>query len=106
MGRSSELTQLLYRNIRTEFMYRFEKDAELFQYRTRAGVVVPMAVRANEKVLGFIPIEGNRPNREEKAAGDSFLRFYRDSKVVFFHEGSERVVLNDRLIVLLITQLI
>ncbi len=106
LDRSIQLTHLLFRNIRTEFFYRLEKDVQFFQYRTRAGVFVPLALRSHEKVIGFIPINGAQPTREEKAAGDSFLRAYRDSKVIFFHEGAQSSAIDDRMIVLPITQLV
>ena len=106
LNRSIQLTSLLYRNIRTEFFYRFEKNVEFFQYRTRAGVEIPLALRSNHKALGFLPIEGEKPDHREKSAGDSFLRSYRDSKVVFFNEHSAISAINDRMVVVPLSVLV
>ncbi len=102
----AQLTHLLFRNIRTEFFYRYEKNIQFFQYRSRAGVIIPLAIRSNSKTLGFVPIDGEKPTREEKAAGDSFLRSYRDSKIIFFTEKLIIHAIDDRMIVLPISYLV
>ncbi len=91
-------SQLLFRNARVEFFYRLNKDIEFFQYRSLGGVTIPLALRHEDRTLGFIPIESSQPSRAHILAAQSFLKTYSDSKVVFFHFEKKIHVVSDRLI--------
>jgi predicted AAA+ superfamily ATPase len=93
-------THLFYRNIRTEFFYRLEKNVIFFQYRTRSKVEVPICIRFEQQVLGFLLIESKMPNHRELAAAHSFLSAYQNSKFIFVSEDPVGKVLNDRTVVL------
>lgn len=87
---------LFYRNIRAEFFYRFEREVQFFQYRTRSGVIIPLALRGRNAELGFIPIAGDRPTARNLAAAQSFLKTYRGSRVIFIGSGRDFLLLNSR----------
>jgi predicted AAA+ superfamily ATPase len=97
-GRISAADQwagLIYRNLREQVMYRLGSNAEIFQYRTRSGVTVPIAIRTEAGVLGFVPVLG-KPSPKHLAAGQSFLRKYANSRVNFVTDGNEARSLNER----------
>ncbi len=86
--RSASFRSFIYRNLRLQFFYTAGVNFSFFQYRTKAGVVVPFALRCEEGVLGFIPIFENEPTRQERAAGLSFLSRYQDSKVIYITQSN------------------
>jgi hypothetical protein len=84
-------------HIRGELSYgSLDQPHSFFQFRTRAGVVVPVCVSVGERVLGVIPIEGDLPSRAESAAGDSFLKRYGGAKIVYLGMKSKAQILDDR----------
>lgn len=91
------LTHLLYRNIRSEFFYDSSKTISFFQYKTRSGVVIPLALRSEDNTLGFIPIDQDLPSFAEVSAARSFLNAYGNSKIIFFHNGFLVESINDRM---------
>ena len=93
---TEQIAQFLMIHIRGELSYSSAAPFRFFQYRTRGGVVVPLALQMKEFFLGVIPIENERPSRVEISAADSFLKRYARSKVVFAHLGSAAEVINDR----------
>ena len=93
----SKIIQVLYQEIRAALCYAdLDHPVRFFQYRTRAGVLIPIVVESDGHVLGVIPIDGNRPTRKENAAGDSLLKRYARSKVVFVSTTGKPIVINDR----------
>ena len=98
-------TGLILRNLREQISYRVGENADLFQYRTRAGVVVPFAWRTPDSIVGLLPIRGN-VSRIAMAAAHSFLRKYAGGKVVLVTDGEERRVFDERTMVIPATQLL
>jgi GTPase SAR1 family protein len=95
------LTQLLYQEIRSSLIYaNLEHSVRFFQYRTRAGVVVPICVESQGQVIGIVPTHDEKPSRKEAAAGDSLLKSYANAKVIFCGPSNQPQVLNDRSIVI------
>ena len=96
---------LVLRNLREQFFYRLGENADFFQYRTRAGVRVPFAVRTSSATVGFIPIRGE-PTRTATAAAHSFLRAYANGKVVLVTDAHQSSVMNDRTLLIPASQLL
>jgi predicted AAA+ superfamily ATPase len=96
---------LVLRNVREQVYYRVGENADFFQYRTRAGVNVPFALRTQRGVLGFIPVRG-APSRAAMAAAHSFLRKYAVGKVVLVTDTNESRVLDERTLLLPAAQLL
>ena len=82
-----DLTRFLYANLRCQTHYRPELNAELFQYRTRAGVNVPLCFRLPTGELGIVPILEDYPTPQAIASGQSFLKSYPKGKVVYAAMG-------------------
>lgn len=90
-------SHLCYLSVRSSFAYRQGVEPQFFQYRTRGGVIVPVAVRQDDHISGWIPIQGTSPNRRELAAGKAFLAAYADSKVIFLNfENQDSAVVDSR----------
>lgn len=66
-----------------------EDENLFFQFRTRGGSLVPVAVQTKNHVSGFIPIQNSEPSRSENASAHSFLSAIPNSKVFFVHETLE-----------------
>jgi len=77
----------LYRNLRAQFVYKSGEPAEFFQYRTRGGARVPMAVRSEKGTLGFILLRSENPELSEKRSAESLIRKYPEAKVIFLSES-------------------
>jgi hypothetical protein len=105
LGDEQKWSGLLLRNLREQMAYRIGENAEFFQYRTRAGVCVPFALRTPDGVLGFIPIRG-APSRAPMAAAYGFLRKYANGKVVLVTDANETRVADDRTILIPATRLL
>lgn len=88
---SHQLLHLVYRNIRAQYTYRSGTQETYFQFRTRGGVVVPLALRTAEGELGFIACEGDAPTRREIAAAQSFIRRYGRGKCILITPGARQV---------------
>jgi predicted AAA+ superfamily ATPase len=96
---------LIVRNLREQISYRLGENAESFQYRTRAGVIVPFAYRISDSVLGFIPIRRSI-SRSARAAAHSFLRKYAGGKVAFVTDSDETQVVDERIMLVPATRLL
>lgn len=77
-----EFEELIYRHIRTEFMYSMGLPFRISQYTTRNGVRVPICIQSQESVLGLIPIHQEEPERVHLAAAQSFLRSHERSRAI------------------------
>ncbi len=96
---------LVMRNLREQLSYRLGENAEIFQYRTRAGVTVPFAFRTSDSILGFIPVRGG-VSRSTRAAAYSFLRKYSTGKVAFVTDGEDTRIVDDRTMLVSATRLL
>lgn len=72
-----------YRNIRAQFIYRSGMQVEFFQYRTRGGAYVPLALQSDLGTIGFIFIDHEKPELSEKRSAESFLRKFPRSKILY-----------------------
>jgi predicted AAA+ superfamily ATPase len=96
---AEQMAHFLHLHIRGEWLYSGTSGLHVFNYRTRAGVDIPLAIRHGANSLGIIPITGQSPTRVESGAADSFLRKYNQSKVVFIGLDAKPKVLDDRRLV-------
>lgn len=83
-----DITRFLFSFIRQQWVYRPELHASTFQYRTRAGAFVPIAVRAKAGILGFIPMLSETAGRHELASAKSFLEAYPGARCLLIHQGT------------------
>jgi predicted AAA+ superfamily ATPase len=94
---SSKMNQVIYQEIRAALLYSMlDYPVRFFQFRTKAGVIVPIVIESNGQVLGVVPIADFEPNRQERAAGDSLLKRYAQSKILFMSSMGKPSILNSR----------
>ncbi|MFO1510451.1 MAG: AAA family ATPase [Steroidobacteraceae bacterium] len=105
LGEEQQWAGLILRNVREQAHYRVGGNIGIFQYRTRAGVVVPYAFRTGESTLGFIPVRG-APSRATMAAAHSFLRRYANGKVLFVTDANETRVVDERTLLMSASRLL
>jgi predicted AAA+ superfamily ATPase len=98
-------TGLVYRNLREQAFYRSGENMEFFQFRTRGGSFVPLAIRSPDSILGVIPILGE-PTRSERASAQSFLKKYINAKVLFVTRLNHGQFLDDRTALISAAQLL
>ncbi len=60
----------------------------MFQFRSRGGAFVPLAVRSRLGILGFLPMLDETPGRHELASARSFTEHYRGARCLFVHLGT------------------
>jgi len=82
-----DLTRFLFSFVRQQWVYRPELGATMFQYRSRGGAYVPLAVRCSLGTLGFIPMLDETPGRHELASARSFQAAYLGARCAFVHLG-------------------
>lgn len=92
LDRATQLLTALYRNIRAQYVYRSGELFEFFQYRTRGGALVPLAIKTDFGSLGFIIIEKSEPNLSEKRSAESFIRKYPQGKILYLSEKTKEAV--------------
>lgn len=87
------LTRFLFSFVRHQWVYRPELGASLFQFRSRGGAFVPLAVRSGNRSLGIIPMLDETPGKHELGSARSFLATYENSRCIFVHLGeSDRII--------------
>lgn len=87
----------LYRNLRTQFSYRLEKNAVFESYLTRDHARVPWVIKLHENTLGIIVTSQSRPSLSETRSANSFLRSYRNAKLIYLSiEKIQPKVLDER----------
>jgi predicted AAA+ superfamily ATPase len=77
----------LYRNIRTQWMYRLTDINKIESYLTHDNARVDLVISSNENVLGLKVIEGEKPNLSEKRSVTGFLRKFSNSKIIYLSES-------------------
>jgi hypothetical protein len=84
----SNLVRLSYAHLRIPFAYTPGLRPDIFQYRRHGGAYVPLACRIKDRVVGFICMLEDQPSLSAQRSGQSFLKHYKNSKVVYLHPGS------------------
>ncbi len=75
----------LFANVRSQFHYRPELQADFFQYRNHGGALVPLAIRSQAGTIGLITSRMETPTRSHLLSAQSFLKSYPKSKVLIVH---------------------
>lgn len=83
----TQLSHLVFRNLREQLNYRPGQNATYFQYRSRGGVTVPFALRTEQGELGIIAIEGTEPTKKDLFGAQSFIRSYGEGKCLLVSFG-------------------
>lgn len=73
----------VYRNIRTQFFYRLDKNVQFESYLSRDNARVPIVIRDGDDTLGIIVHSSQRPSLSETRSATSFLRNYANAKILF-----------------------
>jgi predicted AAA+ superfamily ATPase len=87
----------VYRNIRTQFGYRLDKNLQFESYLTRDEARVPLVLLGDDQTLGIIVTMGEKPTLSETRSGASFLGKYVSAKMIYLsaQEVSPKI-LNER----------
>ncbi len=100
------LAAALFRNIRTQFAYRIDQNARYFQFLTRAGVKIPLAIETSKGKIGIIPIGSAQPNRAQRAGAYSFLKAFENAKIIYASTQFSYEIIDSRSVVLPISALV
>jgi predicted AAA+ superfamily ATPase len=74
--------RILYANIRVPFALTSDLKSQFFQYRSRGGAFIPLAVKTTHGTLGFaISVEKN-PNEAVIRSSISFIKKFKGSRVI------------------------
>ena len=80
----------VYENVRTQFFYRPQLRAEIFQFRARAGAIVPICFRIGKDILGMIPAESDEQVPHAVSSARSFLKAYPKARVLILSRRGDR----------------
>jgi len=101
-GEIDDLKQLesaVYRNIRTQFFYRLDKETTFESYLTRDNARIPLVIQSQGDFLGICIFKGNAPTLSQRRSGASFLQNYSNSKLLFLSDQErEPEILTDRIL--------
>ena len=87
----------MYRNIRTQFGYRLDKNAQFESYLTRDFARVPIVIKNADQTLGIIVTLTQQPTLSETRSAASFLRNHGSAKLVYLSaESIHAKVLDER----------
>lgn len=90
----SNWLRILYANIRIPFLLRTEWRPQFFQYRTRGGAYMPLAVKTNRGILGFsVSLEKN-PTEATLKSATSFGKHFKNAKVLILTPFAQQEVIN------------
>jgi len=82
-----DIARFLFSFVRQQWTYRPELQAVLFQFRSRGGAFIPLALRTQKGILGFIPMLDEVPGKHELASAHSFIARYPGARCLFVHLG-------------------
>jgi len=80
---SKRLETAVFRNIRTQFYYRLDKNIQFETYLTRDHARVPIVLKDGDNTLGIIVHESESPSLSEVRSAASFLRNHANAKVLY-----------------------
>jgi predicted AAA+ superfamily ATPase len=94
---SKRLETAVFRNIRTQFYYRLDKNIQFETYLTRDNARVPIVIKDGNNTLGIIVHEAEIPSLSEVRSAASFLRNHANAKVIYLSAmTTEPKILDDR----------
>jgi len=106
-GLADTFDHLCFAQLRVPFHYQLGESTEIFQYRTRNGVCVPLCFRNKVGVLGVLPVNSKDSLNKALAGANSFLKTYSNSKVILTHlEHDQPKMLSKRVLLTSFTSLI
>jgi predicted AAA+ superfamily ATPase len=73
----------IFRNIRTQFFYRLDKNIQFETYLTRDNARVPIVMKDGDSILGIIVHESENPSISEVRSAASFLRNHANAKILY-----------------------
>lgn len=97
LDRMKQLETAVYRNLRTQFGYRLDKNAQFESYLTRDNARVPIVIRNGDHTLGIIVTLTEKPSLSETRSAASFLKKNASAKILYLSaESIPDCVLDDR----------
>jgi uncharacterized protein len=94
---TDDIVRGLYANLRQEFHYRPERQGRMFQWRTRGGAEVPLAISSRLGTVGFVATPGREPTPKSLGSAQAFLKQFTDSKVVVAYAGDQLLCKSPRM---------
>lgn len=94
----SNWLRILYANIRVPFSLKSEWRPLFFQYRTRGGAYLPLAVKTTQGVLGFsISLERN-PSEATLKSSHSFIKKFPDARVLILTPFAQNEIVSKNIL--------
>lgn len=91
--------RVLYANVRVAFLLKPEWRPQFFQFRTRGGAYMPLAVKTDRGILGFsISLERN-PSESTLKSSLSFIKKFPKSRVCIVTPFAQHEVVNKNILI-------
>lgn len=91
------MIRLMYANIFPQFHYRPELNSTCSQYLTLGGAWVPLVFKTKWGVIGYIPELNKEASMTSLASARSFLKHYKNSRIIIAHQGDHFQKKNDQI---------
>jgi len=87
----------VYRNLRTQFGYRLDKNAQFESYLTRDHARVPIVIKDENQIIGIIVTSLEKPSLSETRSAGSFLKHFANGKIIYLStESIDPIIINSR----------
>jgi len=81
-----QLESAVYRNIRTQFFYRRDKETTFESYLTRDHARIPLVIQNQGDILGLCIFKGKVPTLSQTRSGASFLQNNGNAKLLYLSD--------------------
>ena len=102
----AQFTAFLFTNLRPQIAYHSELNTTLFQFRNRGGSYIPICFKRGSARIGIIPILEETPDLSAIKSARSFVGTYPNAKVLLVHRGSTDRVIDSKIRVVSVAQII
>lgn len=89
--------RILYANLRIPFFLAAEESPKFFQWRTRGGAFVPLAVQTTKGILGFLLSLEENPTEAALKSAQAFLKANARSRVLLLSPHPRMECLSERI---------
>lgn len=97
-SREVDLVRGLFACILPQFLYRPETASVFYQYRTRGGAKVAIALRTSLGRIGILPVAHDEPTASSLASARSFVSDTPKTKAVIAHSGSKIIRVSENIL--------
>lgn len=98
LPQEADLNRGLFACILPQFLYRPETVSTFYQYRTRGGAKVSLAIKSHLGRVGILPVPSATPTSSAIASARSFIANSPQARAIIAHQGHEIRQISDSIV--------